>query len=330
MKKPLVSIIVPVYNVEVYLNECVRSLVNQTYRDLEILLIDDGSSDQCPAICDRWAGQDKRICVIHTTNKGVSHARNIGLDNASGDYIGFVDADDWIDPDYYEKMMSEILRTGADICGVGYIHETIEGAHNNILRKEKPYVYSRKEILCEIFSCSVPKILWWELCDKLFCRDIIRNNRLDEQIFNGEDKLFFWQVMKHVKRFAYLPIYGYHYRIRKGSAINGGITEKSMSFIHADRKIFDDSKHEKEPLKSVLWGQYVSALIMYVRGWMILAPDTHRMEIYQIQKYIRKNFFRIQKLPLPIRQRLGSIYLLLPFGVCKFLRLLVMRRTDKN
>jgi len=119
MKQPLVSIIVPVYGVEGYLDTCLTSLVNQMYRNLEILLIDDGSPDRCPELCDAWAKKDPRIRVFHTENRGVSHARNVGLDQATGDYIGFVDSDDWVDPDMYEVMVDAMLKGNADVHGGG-------------------------------------------------------------------------------------------------------------------------------------------------------------------------------------------------------------------
>ena len=108
MKK--VSVIVPVYNVENYLEECVNSILNQTYENLEIILVDDGSTDNCPQICDDWAKKDKRIKVIHKANGGVSSARNVGLDNATGEYIGFVDSDDYIDITMYEKMLKLLKK----------------------------------------------------------------------------------------------------------------------------------------------------------------------------------------------------------------------------
>ena len=324
MKKKLVSIIVPVYKVEEYLDKCVQSLINQTYPNLEILLIDDGSPDRCPKLCDEWAKRDSRIEVIHTANHGVSHARNVGLDKASGEYIGFVDADDWIDPDYYEQMVTELLRTGADVCGVGYTRETTNGPRN-ILRKGEACVYSREEILCEIFSCVVPKLLWWELWDKLFCRKLVTTNRLNEHIFIAEDKLFFWQAMKEAKKFAYLPTYGYHYRMREGSAMHEQVTEKSLSYKYASQKIFTDAEKEKEPLQSILWERYVAEMIMYVRDCLSFSQNAHRTEIKQIQAFLRKNFFRIQRMHLSLRQRLGVAYLLLPFSWCHLLRFLITR-----
>ena len=110
MKSDLISVVVPVYKVEKYLDECVQSIVNQTHRNLEIILVDDGSPDRCPQLCDEWAEKDSRIRVIHQKNGGLSAARNAGLDVAKGDYIGFVDSDDYIAPDMYEQLLIPLLK----------------------------------------------------------------------------------------------------------------------------------------------------------------------------------------------------------------------------
>ena len=115
-KKPLISIIVPVYKVEKYLNRCIHSIVNQTMKDLEIILVDDGSPDTCPKMCDDWAKKDKRIKVIHQKNKGLSAARNHGIKISKGKYIGFVDSDDYIDKYMYENMVSVLIKEQGDMC----------------------------------------------------------------------------------------------------------------------------------------------------------------------------------------------------------------------
>ena len=111
----VVSIIVPIYRAEKYLNKCVQSIVDQTYKNLEIILVDDGSPDNCPAICDAWAKKDSRIRVIHQRNGGFSAARNAGLDAATGTYIQFVDSDDWIEPNMVEALVIYAQQTHADI-----------------------------------------------------------------------------------------------------------------------------------------------------------------------------------------------------------------------
>ena len=112
--------IVPVYKVEMYLEKCVRSILLQSYNDLEVILVNDGSPDGCPAICDDFAAKDARVRVIHKENGGLISARNAGLDIASGEFIAFVDSDDYILPDMYEKMHAKLIEEKADICVCGY------------------------------------------------------------------------------------------------------------------------------------------------------------------------------------------------------------------
>ena len=123
MQGSLLTVIVPVYKVEKYLHRCVDSIINQTYRNLEIILVDDGSPDNCPAICDEYAKKDNRIKVIHQENKGLSGARNAGLDVATGDYIAFVDSDDWIELDAYERVMNVIIYEKLDVVGFNFWYE---------------------------------------------------------------------------------------------------------------------------------------------------------------------------------------------------------------
>ena len=112
----LISVIVPIYKVEDYLDRCIQSLVNQTYKNLEIILVDDGSPDDCPRICDEWEKRDQRIKVIHKENGGLSDARNAGMKVMVGAYVSYIDSDDWIAQDMYQKMINAIKKNNADIC----------------------------------------------------------------------------------------------------------------------------------------------------------------------------------------------------------------------
>lgn len=161
----MISVIVPVYNVEPYLRKCLDSIVNQTYRDLEILVIDDGSTDGSGKICDEYAEYDERIRVFHTVNRGLSAARNLGLDNVTGDWIGFVDSDDWIDPDMYELLLKRALETGADVVECGYFKEysnmTIKTIHTKAKRTGKAAVQA---LLNGEQSTDVWSKLWNKTC----------------------------------------------------------------------------------------------------------------------------------------------------------------------
>ena len=117
--QPLISVIIPVYKVELYLRECIDSVLAQTYQNLEVILVDDGSPDQCGSICEQYAEKDNRVCVIHKENGGLSDARNAGIDVAKGEYIGFVDSDDWVAPDMYECLYKASVEYNAEfvVCG---------------------------------------------------------------------------------------------------------------------------------------------------------------------------------------------------------------------
>ena len=130
-KRPEISIIVPVYKVEKYLNECIDSILAQTFTDFELILVDDGSPDNCPALCDAAAAKDSRIRVIHKPNGGVSTARNAGLDAARGNWIGFVDSDDVIDKTYYEKLYRAAKQSGAEIAASNILYANADGTPNN-------------------------------------------------------------------------------------------------------------------------------------------------------------------------------------------------------
>ena len=127
MENPKVSILVPIYNVEKYLSRCIESVLSQDFRDYELILVDDGSPDRCPQICDEYAKKDSRIKVIHKKNGGLSDARNIGLDIATGEYVMFIDSDDFVDIDMMESMMNNMIDNNVDlvVCNIKYV--IIEG-----------------------------------------------------------------------------------------------------------------------------------------------------------------------------------------------------------
>lgn len=167
MHQPVISVIVPVYHVEKYLDKCVESIVKQTYKALEIILVDDGSPDRCPEICDGWAKKDSRIKVIHKKNGGVSTARNAGLDAASGEFIGFVDGDDIIFPEFYKTLVIQALDNEADIsaCAFNRLHDDYSEYVENSCYIREQKNYSAQELLQEYFKTC--KGEWVSLCNKI-------------------------------------------------------------------------------------------------------------------------------------------------------------------
>lgn len=226
MKK--ISIIVPIYNVEKYLKECLDSLINQTYSNLEIILVDDGSTDNCPTICNEYAKMDTRIKVIHKKNAGLSEARNSGMEISTGEYIAFVDSDDYVRKDMYEKMMISINEKKADIVMSGF--SRIDDNKNIIdflLPLDKNF-YSDKEILEGILLPmigSLPKdtldvkieMSVWKC---LYSNEIIKKHQLrfiSERKYISEDIIFHLEYFKYVNRLAIVNEALYVYRLNNTS-----------------------------------------------------------------------------------------------------------------
>ena len=239
----LISIIVPIYNVEKYLNKCIDSIIHQTYKNLEIILVDDGSPDRCPQICDEYAKKDSRIKVFHKKNGGVSSARNIGLINSTGKYIGFIDPDDYIEPTMYEELLNTLKKSNAKISMCGYASiknnkiiniETYENLTEKIISSEK--------FLSDILDCKLLGIT----CNKLFLKDKNSNLQFNENIHYSEDTLLLFDFLNPNDTIAICTKKLYNY-IKSESSINENImSEKKMSCFNAVYLIINICK-EKFP-----------------------------------------------------------------------------------
>ena len=243
--KPLVSIIIPVYNVEKYLEKCIASVVNQTYTNLEIILIDDGSPDNCPTICDAWKERDSRIKVIHQENGGLSHARNEGLKLATGEFIGFVDSDDWIEPEMYEILLSSVEETGVDIAVCNYQSEH-ENSQTVIQKPESldKKIYTAIEALELILSWKsfIRTIVW----NKLF-----RSHLLSKILF-PEGKLYediVWtpKIIGRSKKIVTIDLALYHYLFREESLSHNVHNLYSLKDMFELRNLRVEYIHEHYP-----------------------------------------------------------------------------------
>ena len=226
----LLSIVIPIFNVEKYLNKCIESVVNQTYQNLEIILVDDGSPDRCPEICDRWKEKDKRIRVIHKQNGGLSDARNQGISTAIGEYIAFVDSDDFIDSNMYEIMIEAAERTGADIatCGrflyKGKVLGTKHTAPNEILLQP---IDALKELLC---GGLIEEAAW----DKVYKKSFFDSVRVPVGQIN-EDLPIMPLVLEQAKKIVCTGKPFYYYRINeKGITHSQYGAEKRIIIEHIE------------------------------------------------------------------------------------------------
>lgn len=227
---PKISIIVPVYNMEKYLHQCVDSILAQTFKDFELLLIDDGSKDSSPKICDDYAAADSRVKVVHKENSGQADSRNIAIAMAKAPLIGFVDSDDWIEPDMYEVLYRTMMENGADISMCGHYYSYID--------REKPSckggmveVYDGSQALQMIIDDRKIKSF---LVDKLYKREVIRELMPKSFYYEDYATLFKWFV--GVSKVAICHAPKYHYRQRKGSTALDGDPRKKYHFYLAEKQ----------------------------------------------------------------------------------------------
>lgn len=247
MNTALISVIIPVYNAGKYFNHCIESIVNQTYKNLEIIIVDDGSTDETPKSCDEWAKKDKRIKVIHKKNGGASSARNVGIDNAVGEYIGFVDADDYIDSDMYEVMLSQIIEHNADAARCGIIREADDGKKEDWTTGD----CSIKEVNTKDLLSDVGEglgILPVSPCNKLYKAECIGSIRFDTRFKFAEDTLFNFQVSKNIKKMVYNDVCRYHYILNYNSASN---------------EMFDEHRFDEHRVMDIIFEQADSDVLKY-------------------------------------------------------------------
>lgn len=236
-KKYKISVIIPAYNVEKYIYSCMESIVNQTYQNLEIILVDDGSTDNTPALCDSLAQRDSRITVIHKKNGGASSARNAGLEVSTGDYIAFIDADDYIDLDMYEIMLSQIIEYNADAAACGMIRESddglkeIWGSYDAEIEE-----FDRVSLLQKVGEAN--GILPVSPCNKLFKKEIVKNIRFDIRFQYAEDVLFNFLAAEHIEKMVSQNIPRYHY------------VNNAASTSH---KVFDNNRFDEHRVMDIIF-----------------------------------------------------------------------------
>lgn len=262
MLKSKVSIVVPIYKVEKYLDNCIQSIVEQTYANLEIILVDDGSPDECPRICDKWAKKDNRIKVFHKKNGGLSDARNFGLDNATGDYIYFVDSDDYINHQCIEILLNAIVETQSDIAACNVL-EVKENFYKQFKIDRNP----KKEILKNIETCKkitksghqgIGIVVW----NKLYKKEVFNNLRFTKGIIH-EDEAIIYQLIYPVKKFVYVHEYLHYYRLSSESIMRNEFNLKRFDILKALKMRINYLKDKDKGLLKENQNLYLHLLVYY-------------------------------------------------------------------
>lgn len=233
-----ISIIIPVYNAELYLKKCIDSVINQTYQNLEIILINDGSVDQSREICLEYAQKDKRIIVIDLEkNSGQSNARNLGLEKSSGEYLGFVDSDDWIELDTYSYLVDLIKKTNSDIAKIENSKVFQEKVSKND-KKENVRIYKNSQILKRFLLKDD-----YTLCNKLYKRILFENIKFETGTIY-EDMLPLYKIMNKCRIMVESNQIKYFYRIMDGSTTVSCFKKKDLALLNECQKMVDLSVNE--------------------------------------------------------------------------------------
>ncbi len=304
-KDPLLSVIVPIYKVEEYLSKCLDSIINQTYKNLEIILVDDGSPDKCPQICDEYAKKDNRIKVIHKENGGVSSARNLGLDVSKGEFVTFVDSDDWLDETMYEKMMAKQKEENLDLIFARYksvrdglIVDIKEEQLDDFCKtNDLSYMlnhFTKFKIIDNVrynydyVMCSIWRMLFRKVC--------VSNIRFDTSIRYMEDCIFVYETfLQNQLKSGFVDDYLYYYLHRETSATNikgSYLINNSKNISKKLLEIFTNTKYIELAKAKIFFCYFDCVNSKYRLKYDIdlkEVRDLNKRENYLAAKRIKKN-----------------------------------------
>ncbi|QEP43570.1 glycosyltransferase [Ectothiorhodospiraceae bacterium BW-2] len=310
MELPLISVIVPVYNVESYLPACLDSIVCQTYFNIEVLLIDDGSTDNSSLICDEYSGRYSFVRAFHKKNEGVSIARNFGIEQARGEYIGFVDGDDYIEKNMYTSLL-EPMKNDNDIdvsvCGF-YINK-----ENGCRQFDNEIIMDAETGLIELFELNGFQGF---VFNKLFRSSLIKENNIlfSDDIYICEDQLFCYKYFSCSKKIIYLNRFYYNYRLRHNSALSSLFNLRHMSVIPAFNYMLQHSKYSIK-IKNKASTQYLVLLLHLFRKISASNGNKFSKEKECVFNEIRSNFewgFFISNTPFKFKIAL-VVFFLIPY-----------------
>ena len=300
------SIIVPVYKVEEFLDKCVESILAQTFTDYELILVDDGSPDQCGAMCDTWAKKDSRIKVIHKKNGGLSDARNAGIDICKGDYIGFVDSDDYISERMFEILVRNLETYDADISMCGYANVYAGGVRKES-KDESVEVMTQEEAIHKIL---IGKELSVHAYTKLYRRFLFENVRYPYGKIS-EDAYIIMDIMDQVKKAVFTPCSLYYY-VHRGDSINTGrFTKKDMTRIEAHKRNYEYISNAHPKLAKLAYERYLGAVAFIANKIAMSGEKYQDPNVDWVFQTLRKNLGNVYKAEYFSRKRKLLITLML-------------------
>lgn len=316
--EPIVSIIVPVFNVEEYLEKCIQSLINQTLQDIEVILVNDGSTDLSAEICDRYKKLDNRIIVIHKENGGVSSARNEGLKVAKGNYIGFVDSDDYVELDTYEKLVHALIDSKADISICGRIVENNDTKNYQVVDQTRDLVFNSEDVIRRILLKQNIYVAPW---DKLYKSELFKGREFPiGKIY--EDIYLIPEIISNTQKIVCIKEAKYHYMIRSQSITQSKYKKSSFDLINNTELLYKYIvSRYPNLLKEARYYYFENILACYSK---YISSDSLTKKAFRQDKLLIKNRIKTLLIPLlknpyPTKKRKLQ-YILIFLGASKFKR----------
>lgn len=307
----LISVIIPVYKAEKYIERCIFSILRQTYQNIEVILVDDGSPDKSGEICDMWALKDKRIKVIHQKNAGAGAARNAGLRVAKGEYIGFVDSDDWIEPQMYEVMYNAIEKYSADVGMCNISSRTEFSMHESYDNRKFPFELKNQEEMLSIFFRVHGEKGILSVCQRLIHKSVLKDFMFVEGTIS-EDVSAAYYFITHSQRTVVTNFSFYNYYNNKKGVTKSPVTKKDFEYIEAFKQIFWDVKKRIPKFERYAYINYIRANYTILSKMDLFGYDSNDQDLNnkhkELKQIVRKNFYVLLKWPMPISRKLLLLY----------------------
>lgn len=305
----LITVMIPAYNAQMYIGRCIESLINQTYQNIEILIVNDGSKDNTKSICEEFSQKDSRVRLINQENGGEGAARNTGLREARGKYLSFVDADDYVKEDFVEKLHSNLMSNdaGLSICGFTELKE--ETVINETAGSIK--IMNREQAMEMLLREDSFKGYVW---NKIFDLDIIRQNKLsfDTSLAVWTDVLFVFQYMRHIEKIVFDPTPEYYYIYLETSVSHGGgnnviAVEKSYSAIRAKEQMIDDIPDNYVNVQRQIAVRFVQSSLAVIRNIGYSENSKNYNEFLEKSRFYIKKYRKSAKGGLSSKEKILSI-----------------------
>ena len=311
---PLISIVVPVYNVEKYLDKCVQSLINQTYQNIEIVLVDDGSPDRCPALCDAWAEKCTRVTTFHKENGGLGSARNYGTRRACGDWIIYLDSDDYVDPDYVKNMWWKQRKTDADMVVCGVMTEKEDGTLLDVFEQSSAIAYDEETAF---FRMYLQDRACFYAVSKMIRKEILLKEPFPDGYYEDFATAYRWISHCSTIVFGKGAAY-YHYVKRDGSILKTDFSDKHLYSYEVCRQVADYWRKKNSTMVNYEYLLYQRETIQ-ILNWQYLTDRSFDYVYNLYKKKIREGFFKnIFNRKIGLKTKVYSIMLITSPRIYRF------------